>query len=64
MWHWLRSLLRPRRPSPTQPARSGRPATPPMVRAARAAQTTGEVVVRTLRLQQLADEWRRRPSNA
>lgn len=31
----------------------------PAARAARAAQTTGEVVVRTLRLQRLAEEWRR-----
>ncbi|MDX2184891.1 MAG: hypothetical protein SFW08_13020 [Gemmatimonadaceae bacterium] len=28
----------------------------------RVAVTTGEIVLRTLRLQQSADEWRRRPS--
>lgn len=65
MWTWLRALMT-RRPRPVRgaPTVSGRP-TPAITRAARvAAQTTGEIVVRTLRLQQLAEEWRRRPSKA
>jgi hypothetical protein len=67
MFRWLRSLFaRSRRaPRPVAGMRpSGRP-TPAVTRAARAAaQSTGEIVVRTLRLQQLAEEWRRRPSKA
>lgn len=67
MLRWLRSLFtRSRRPArPVAGVRtSGRP-TPAVSRVARAAaQSTGEIVVRTLRLQQLAEEWRRRPSKA